>query len=192
MTIPQGPTDPQPPIRPDDALDAGAFGRILEPRNANRLALDGSWHRISRGYLAVQLITEGISLLLTIAATVVLAMVTGQWWIWPIGGALILIELITIAILPRQARAYGFMLRDDDIVFRRGIMFQRMVAVPYGRMQLVDITHGPLDRAFKIAQLKMVTAAATTGATLPGLSQAAAEQLRDTLVEVAESRRTGL
>lgn len=192
MTIPQGPTDPQPLTPPDDGYDAGTFPRILEPRNPHHLALDGSWHRIARGYLAVQLITHGISLLVTIAATVVLAMITGQWWIWLIGGALILIELITIAILPRQARAYGFMLRDDDIVFRRGIMFQRMVAVPYGRMQLVDITHGPLDRAFKIAQLKMVTAAATTGATLPGLGQQAAEQLRDTLVEVAESRRTGL
>jgi len=83
-------------------------------------------------------------------------------------------------------------LRTDDLVFRRGILWQRMVAVPYGRMQLVDITHGPLDRGFGIAQLKLVTAAATTGVTIPGLGQEAAERLRDTLIAVAETRRTGL
>jgi uncharacterized protein len=75
---------------------------------------------------------------------------------------------------------------------RRGILWQRTVAVPYGRMQLVDIAHGPLDRGFGIAQLKLVTAAATSAVVLPGLTQAAAEELRDTLVRVAESRRTGL
>jgi membrane protein YdbS with pleckstrin-like domain len=84
------------------------------------------------------------------------------------------------------------MLRADDIVFRKGILWQRIIAVPYGRMQLVDITHGPLDRAFGVSQLKMVTAAATTGVQIPGLTQAAAEALRDTLIDVAETRRTGL
>jgi membrane protein YdbS with pleckstrin-like domain len=76
-------------------------------------------------------------------------------------------------------------------VFRRGILWQRMVAVPYGRMQLVDITHGPLDRGFGIAQLKLVTAAAATGVTIRA-QPAGAEQLRDTLIAVAETRRTGL
>ena len=100
--------------------------------------------------------------------------------------------MITLVILPRQAKAIGYMLRDDDIVFRKGILWQRMIAVPYGRMQLVDITQGPLDRAFGVSQLKMVTAAATTGVQIPGLAQAAAEALRDTLIAVAETRRTGL
>ena len=93
---------------------------------------------------------------------------------------------------PDQARAVGYQLRRDDLVFRKGILWQRVVAVPYGRMQLVDITHGPLDRGFGIAQLKLVTAAASTGVVIPGLTQAAAEVLRDTLIDVAETRRTGL
>jgi membrane protein YdbS with pleckstrin-like domain len=44
------------------------------------------------------------------------------------------ITLCTLAILPRQARSIGYQLREDDLVFRRGILWQRMVAVPYGRM----------------------------------------------------------
>ncbi|MDQ1130193.1 membrane protein YdbS with pleckstrin-like domain [Microbacterium sp. SORGH_AS 888] len=97
-----------------------------------------------------------------------------------------------LVILPRRVRSIGYRLRDDDLEFRRGILWQRQVAVPYGRMQLIDITHGPLDRGFRIAQLKFVTAAASSAVVIPGLDQSAAEALRDHLVRVAENRRTGL
>ena len=175
------------------ALDAGTYDRILEPRSENRLPLgDGVWHQISRRYVTVQLISTGAFLALVIAVALVVWLVAGQMWILIAAGLVVVVTLWTLAILPRQARAYGYQLRADDLVFRRGILWQRMVAVPYGRMQLVDITHGPLDRGFGIAQLKLVTAAAATGVTIPGLSQQGAEQLRDTLIDVAEMRRTGL
>ncbi len=181
------------PITTDAALDAGSFTGILEPRSANRLPLgDGVWHQISRKYVTVQLISTGAFLALIIAVALVLWLVLGQVWVMIPAGIVIVITGWTLAILPRQARAYGYQLRADDLVFRRGILWQRMVAVPYGRMQLIDITHGPLDRGFGIAQLKLVTAAAATGVTIPGLRQAAAERLRDTLIAVAETRRTGL
>ena len=189
MTTPQDPTMPEPrqPI-----TDRGTFQTLKEPRSPNRLSLDGQWHQISKNYVTVQLIANGFVLLLLVLIGVVANMLIGEWFVWLPIVAVILILLITVAILPRQARAIGFQLRQDDIVFRRGILWQRMVAVPYGRLQLVDITHGPLDRAFGVSQLKMVTAAATTGVQIPGLTQPAAEALRDTLIEVAETRRTGL
>ena len=71
-------------------------------------------------------------------------------------------------------------------------MFQRFVAVPYGRMQLIDINRGPFARAFGLAELKFVTAAAASDVMIPGLPEADAEQLRDHLVALAESRRAGL
>ena len=77
-------------------------------------------------------------------------------------------------------------------MFRRGILFQRIVSVPYGRMQLVDVNRGPLARAFGLSELKFVTAAAATGVVIPGLPELEAEELRDTLVTLAESRRAGL
>lgn len=175
------------------ALDAGTYDAILEPRGAGRLPLgDGVWHQIARNYVIVQVISTLAFLALVVAAALVLGLVLHQVWVWIPAGIVAVITLWTLAILPRQARSIGYQLREDDLVFRRGILWQRMVAVPYGRMQLVDITHGPLDRGFGIAQLKLVTAAAATGVTIPGLTQAAAEQLRDTLIAVAETRRTGL
>lgn len=181
------------PAGGDATLDAGTYDAVVEPRSENRLPLgDGTWHQISRKYIVVQLISHALFLALVVGAAVVLGFVLEQAWVWIPAGAVVAVTLATLIVLPRQARSIGYQLRGDDLVFRRGILWQRMVAVPYGRMQLVDITHGPLDRGFGIAQLKLVTAAAATGVTIPGLTQAAAERLRDTLIDVAETRRTGL
>jgi uncharacterized protein len=185
------PTDTEPAA--PEGLDDATFSRIIEPRGQARLPLgDGTWHQLARAYVWVNLISNGLVLLLVIVAAVVLQVWLRQTWVWIPAGIIALLLIAVIAVTPRQARAYGYQLRRDDLVFRRGILWQRMVAVPYGRMQLVDITHGPLDRGFGIAQLKLVTAAASTGVTIPGLTQRAAEVLRDTLIDVAESRRTGL
>jgi len=175
-----------------DVLDEGTYAGIRTPRGSGALALDGAWHQISPRYVTSQFVQNAIIILLVAIAAAVAATVLEMTWVWIPAGALVAIDVITLAILPRQARALGYMLRADDIVFRRGILWQRMVAVPYGRMQLVDITQGPLDRVFGLSQLKMVTAAAATGVQIPGLAQPAAEALRDTLIEVAETRRTGL
>ncbi len=177
----------------DDVLDHDTYDTIREPRAAARLPLgDGTWHQLARQYVWVQLISTGALILVVLAAVLFITLVWSQWWAWIPGGIVLLVLAWTFVITPRQARAYGYQLRRDDLVFRRGILWQRVVAVPYGRMQLIDITHGPLDRGFGIAQLKLATAAASTGVVIPGLRQAAAEQLRDTLVDVAETRRTGL
>jgi uncharacterized protein len=186
-TVPSPVPEPAAPV-----ADDRTFSRILQPRGAARLPLDGEWHQLARAYVWVSLISSGSVLVLVLAVALALQLWLHQAWVWIPGGIILAILLVTIAITPRQARAYGYQLRQDDLVFRKGILWQRVVAVPYGRMQLVDITHGPLDRGFGIAQLKLVTAAASTGVTIPGLPQQAAEHLRDTLVEVAETRRTGL
>jgi membrane protein YdbS with pleckstrin-like domain len=192
--LPSPPPEETPPTPGDPAsLDADAFARLVEPRGGARLALDdGAWHQISPKYVTVQLISTGTMLLIVVAAMLVVGLVFDQRWAFIPGGILTAILVWTLAIMPRQARSIGYRLREDDLVFRRGILWQRLVAVPYGRMQLVDITHGPLDRGFGIAQLKLVTAAAVTGVVIPGLPQQAAEDLRDVLIEVAETRRTGL
>ena len=150
------------------------------------------FNRVSPKYIVVDLIGYLITGLVMTGASLVPLLVF-QWslgWLPPvvIGG----ISLLMIALTPRRVRAIGYALREDDLVFRRGIMWTRVVAVPYGRMQLVDINRGPVARAVGLSELKLVTAAASTGVVIPGLPEAVAEELRDTLVTLAESRRAGL
>jgi uncharacterized protein len=153
---------------------------------------DTGWLRVSPKYIVVEVIGSLIGMVIFVGALVVAYLLWGQWWaLW---GAIALgvILIVSIAFEPRRVRSIGYRLREDDLLFRRGIMFQRQVAVPYGRMQLVDITRGPVARALGLADLKFVTAAASTAVTVPGLPMEEADRLRDELVALAETRRAGL
>jgi uncharacterized protein len=112
-----------------------------------------------------------------------------SWYPLAVVGVL---SMIALAFVPRRVRALGYQLRADDVVFRKGVLFRRQVAAPYGRLQLVDISRGPLSRMLGLAEVRVVTAAASTGMSIPGLPVAEAEGLRDHLITVAETRRAGL
>jgi membrane protein YdbS with pleckstrin-like domain len=71
-------------------------------------------------------------------------------------------------------------------------MFARLSVVPYGRMQFIDVTAGPLERAFGLATVRLHTAAAATDARIPGLTSEEAARLRDRLAELGESQAAGL
>ncbi len=95
-------------------------------------------------------------------------------------------------LIGRRVRSFGYAERADDLLVTSGIMFRRLVVVPYGRMQLVDITAGPIDRALGVTTVQLHTAAATTEATIPGLPPAEAAGLRDRLAARGEQRSAGL
>ncbi|MEP6843679.1 MAG: PH domain-containing protein [Pseudolysinimonas sp.] len=154
--------------------------------------MPGDWRRVSPRYVWVDLVGGIISGLVATAAFTVPFWLTQWLWLLVIPAVVLVIVIIVAAFTPRRVRAIGYRLRDDDLLVRRGIMFQRFAAVPYGRMQLVDINRGPLARALGLAELKLVTAAPASNVTIPGLPMADAEELRDRLVELAESRRAGL
>lgn len=149
------------------------------------------WRRVSPKLIGVELVGTLISALF-FAAVGGFLIYLDVWFGWLILVAAVVLHAITAVLTPRRVRAIGYQLREDDLVFRRGIMWQRFVAVPYGRMQLVDITRGPLARALGLADLKLVTAAAVTNVSIPGLVMSDADDLRDRLVELAETRRAGL
>ncbi|CAD6006036.1 PH domain-containing protein [Agreia sp. COWG] len=159
-----------------------------------RLDIDGEWQRLSPKYLGLEIASVTLFGVIAIGATLTFSL-TG-WFAQPFGwiavGVAVAITVVMFFVAPRRVRSYGYQLRADDLLFRRGIMFHRVVSVPYGRMQLIDINRGPVARLLGLAELRFVTAAAATGVTLPGLADADADALRDTLVGLAETRRAGL
>jgi len=152
----------------------------------------GAWQRVAPRYVVVEIVGSIVFGLAVCGGAAVLWLLVGMQWALYVGAAFAVITLVNVIIEPRRVRSIGYQLRTDDLLFRRGIMFQRFVSVPYGRMQLIDITRGPVARWLGLADLKFVTAAASSGVVIPGLQEADAETLRDRLVELAESRRAGL
>ena len=152
---------------------------------------DATWTGVSPRYVWPEVIGWLVTGLVVAAATLPLWFLDSLWWRLLTAG-LVVVTLLVCAFVPRRERAIGYQLRDDDLLLRKGVLFTRVVAVPYGRMQLIDINRGPVVRALGLSDLKFVTAAASSAVTIPGVPEAEAEALRDRLVELAESRRAGL
>ncbi|CAL9504242.1 hypothetical protein SUDANB120_03508 [Streptomyces sp. enrichment culture] len=95
-------------------------------------------------------------------------------------------------LLERNWRSWRYAERADDLLIGRGVLWREETVVPYGRMQLVEVASGPLERRFGLASLQLHTAAAATDAKIPGLAPAEAERLRDRLTELGEARSAGL
>ncbi len=71
-------------------------------------------------------------------------------------------------------------------------MVRRLSVVPYGRMQFVDVTAGPVERSFGLATVRLHTAAAASDARIPGLEAEEAARLRDQLAAFGEASSAGL
>jgi uncharacterized protein len=105
---------------------------------------------------------------------------------------LVLAGSIADVVAGRRVRAWGYAEGAEDLLVRRGVMFRRMSVIPYGRMQYVEVTAGPFERAFGLATVQMHTAAAASDARIPGLAAVEAARLRDQLSTLGESHAMGL
>jgi uncharacterized protein len=136
---------------------------------------------------------------LLVAATVPVTVGAGVlvgWLAEPVWATTLLVPLIAAAwawrALHRNWRSWGYAEREDDLLVRHGVLRCRLTVVPYGRMQLVEVVSGPVERRFGIAAVVLHTAAAATDARIPGLIPEEAARLRDQLTVLGEARSAGL
>lgn len=159
-----------------------------------------NWQRVSPKYVTVRLVEWAVANLATVLVLALpLVLVLLGWWSWPPLGlaiampaVMLVVALWRLALIPRQVRAIGYAEREDDLLIRSGIFFQRAMAVPYGRMQYLDIAVGPVERGLGLCTLKLHTASPGTNARIPGLPAAEGARLREQLAARGEARLAGL
>lgn len=154
---------------------------------------DLTWRRPARGLLTVRrvecLLFVGLPVL---AAAAIVGLLRA-----PLDGIAVLaagavVTGLALSAVSRRWRAWGYAEREDDLLVRRGVLVRRLSVVPYGRMQYVDVTAGPLDRKLGLARVTLHTAAAASDASIPGLAAEEATRLRDRLAALGEARAAGL
>lgn len=153
-----------------------------------------AWQPVSPRLATSRRVTLLLVYLLVAAAVVALFLVPGvpAAVAWAVLAVAVAVLVWAWWLIGRRVRSFGYAERADDLLVTSGIMFRRLVIVPYGRMQLVDLKAGPIDRALGIATVQLHTAAATTDASIPGLPPAEAAALRDRLAARGEQRSAGL
>ena len=152
------------------------------------------WIRVSPKLATAYRITLSIVTVLVLVGAAALTFIPKfPDWISAVIAAVALVVFVWIWwLVGRRTRSWGYAERSDDLLVTSGILFRRLVIVPYGRMQLVDLKAGPIHRMLGIATVQLHTAAATTDASIPGLVPAVAADLRDRLARRGEQRSAGL
>jgi membrane protein YdbS with pleckstrin-like domain len=151
------------------------------------------WVRVSPRLKAMRRwLAAIVAILVGVAAAVILGLTVGA--VASAASVAVIAAGFAVAYLAigRNYQSWGYAERAEDLLVTRGVLFRRLVVVPYGRMQLVDVTAGPIERRFGIAGVHLHTAAAGTDAKIRGLTGDEAARLRDRLSSLGEARSAGL
>ena len=183
---------PVTPAVPDPASGRACDPPALPPAGADPFAPDGVvFHPVSHRLITARLLGAGIvSAVLLIGFAIPGVLVSRAFFIPAALAAVLFVWLLWL--IPRQVRAMGYALADNHLLWRHGVMFRSITVTPYGRMQFVDTSQGPLARRLGIAEVRLHTASASTDATINGLPVAEAENLRRVLSQRGEERMAGL
>ena len=142
-------------------------------------ALDPSYKRLRQLQNLVGILAMLVPLIVfTVATDVPLLPAAVFWTCWIIVAALLLAW--PGISLPKR----GYVVRDKDVLFRKGVIWRSVTAVPFNRIQHVETSSTPFDRKLDLATLQLFTAGGSSGdLKIDGLGTDIAEQLRIFVLE---------
>ncbi len=150
-----------------------------------------SWQGLAPRYLSLNM---WLHLGTTLLFTLVWLTVYWQPW-WPLSASLSPLVLwggivLSVYGLWRSAYCYlafprkAYALRQHDLSFRSGLIFQRCVTQPMLRIQHIEIKRGPLERQAGLASLQVFSAGGAMHTFLiPGLLLPQAEAIRQLILQ---------
>lgn len=91
-----------------------------------------------------------------------------------------ILPLVLIFIACRViAASYGYAVRDQDVHYRKGVIWRSETSLPFSRIQHVEVDRGPLERLYGLSTLKFFAAGGgSADLSVPGLNEADAIKLR--------------
>lgn len=119
----------------------------------------------------------------------------GQILSWSIMGAVMVIFFSLRTLLVNLGfRWKGYALREKDLIYRSGLIWRKVVIIPFARIQHGELSEGVFERYYGLKKIRVYTAGGSSSdLTIPGLPKERAEQLRkfimDRVIEEAEEER---
>lgn len=138
-------------------------------------------------------LVNGLWFIVIAVVACVMAAIFLPWWAPIATGVVAVIGIVWwVIVAHRQVKNLGYAIRENDLLIQRGILFRSTTVVPFGRMQFVDVSSGPVSRLFGLATVELHTASASSDATIPGLPAQDADHLRELLAQRGETHLAGL
>lgn len=140
---------------------------------------------VAPSYVRLRLVSVGVAAaVVAVVAGIGLAAAPVAGWLAPaamvgvlaIGAVAGVMEII-------EARRMGYLIRVHDFSIRRGVLWRRVDTIPFARVQHAVIRRGPIERAFGLATLHLLSAGGSVHAV--GLDDERAQRLKNLVVERA-------
>lgn len=179
-------SDPRLPELPDSTPQASAStssgSSSLSPVRvpAARLGADGL-HPVSERLVGARRLAAMIPCVILVALAagcVVLGIVADLWWMHLIAVLPTALAAQWMLLIPRRVRALGYLDAEDALVTAHGLMMRSVTVTPYGRVQSVEVSEGPIERRYGLASISVSTASTSADTSIPGLPRDEAERLR--------------
>jgi hypothetical protein len=149
------------------------------------------WRTVSPKLARVRRVSAS-AVLLPVALALAFSSVHLWWWLAVGAAALVLLWAWLMWLLGVQVRAITWAELPEELAIRKGRMWRRLVTIPYGRIQYVDLSSGPYKRTVGLADITVNTASPASSGDIPGLPSEVAEELRVRLAARGEAQRAGL
>ena len=108
----------------------------------------------------------------------------GGAWVGAVVALAVFVVAAVFAVL--RYRSWSYEVREDSLYLERGVLTEVTTVVPYVRIQHVDASRGPVERAFGLATTVVYTAGSRgADVSIPGLSPERAEDLQTRLKQLA-------
>ena len=141
-----------------------------------------NYEKLSEAYRILALLRAGFTFFFFLLAFVMVIIIGGFWDFYVLisgfGGLVLLLFFLMI----RAWKLYdykGYALREHDLLYKTGWLWRRKVAVPFNRIQHVEIRRGPLEELLKLRRLQIFTAGGSASdLSIPGLEPELAEKVR--------------
>lgn len=149
--------------------------------------------KVERGQLWVMRIHAWIAGLALLIAAITLETALPVDYGVPSGAAIGAVAILLIyPLLFAPTRAYhalGYAVGSDELRLKRGRWVRVETLVPLERVQHIDVSQGPIERAFGVSRLVLHTAGTMNSlVVLPGLARETSEAIRD---EIRQRIRLG-
>ena len=179
------------------------FSPVLPPLDLDGLSKQTidlaqvDWKPVSPKYVQLRLtrvITWSLAWFLLSFAPLVLTLLEIErfepWAYWGLPVLVAIWRVFTFFLLKGRFRVLGYSERADHLLRRSGLFFRSVKIIPYGRIQYVDVSSGPIENLLSLASVRVMTPA--SGTKIPGLDRAEADRLREVLTELSDAKRVGL
>ena len=149
-------------------------------------ALD--WERLHPLYArALRIVAAIVLTIMAVAATALAFILNVPLALFVVLYSLLALTTAIAMIWPGiSVQRRGYVLRDKDILFRKGVIWRSVTAVPFNRIQHVETSSTPIDRKLNLATLQLFTAGGSGGdLKIDGLGTDVAEKLRVFILDKA-------